>query len=58
MGSADYSAITESVVTGMTAVQGEMMTVISSIVPIALVVVGAVLVVRLGIRVFRSVTGR
>lgn len=58
MGSADYTALTTAVVDGLNGVSTEMLGVIASITPIALVVVGAAMVVRFGVRVFKSVIGR
>lgn len=48
----------EVVTDGLTSVGSQMTGVVSSVVPIALGIVGAVLVVRFGIRIFKSITGR
>lgn len=56
--SADYSGIVEATETGLQNVATNAMSLIGSLVPVAVGVAGAVIVVRLGMRVFRSITGR
>ena len=46
-----------AVTTALTSAGGDMMSIIATIVPIALGVVVAVLVVKKGIKIFRSLTG-
>ena len=47
-----------AVSTALTSAGGDMMSIIATIVPIALGVVVAVLVVKKGIQIFKSLTGR
>lgn len=56
--SADYSGIVEATETGLQNVASNGMTLIGNLVPVAVGVAGAVIVVRLGMRVFRSIAGR
>ena len=49
------SGITSAVSTGLQAVQTDALSLIATILPYALAVMGAVLVVMIGIRVFKSV---
>ena len=51
-------AITAAVQTALFAVQNDAMTLIGSVLPYALGVMGAVLVISIGIKVFKKVTGR
>lgn len=55
---ATAASIVQAATTALTTVQGNAMDMIAGVVPVAIVVMGAVLVVRIGIRVFKSVTGR
>lgn len=48
-----YSGLNEAMKTGFTSTQKSMLTTIGNILPIILVIVGAVLVVTLGIRLFK-----
>ena len=50
--------ITSAVQTALFAVQNDAMDLVGSVLPYALAVMGAVLVVSIGIRVFKKVTGR
>ena len=52
------SAVTDAVKTGLASVQSDSMTLIASVLPYALAVMGAILVVSIGIKVFKKVTGR
>lgn len=47
-----------AVSTALTSASGDMMSIIATIVPIALGVVIAILVVKKGIQIFKSLTGR
>jgi len=51
----DSAAITSAVSTGLQGVQTQAMSLIATILPYALAIMGAVLVVMIGIRVFKSV---
>lgn len=51
--SASMSSITTATVTQLTTVQQAMLNLISQILPVALVVMGSILVVTLGIRLFK-----
>lgn len=55
---ADYTSITTAVGTAMGDVESGAMTMIQTILPYALGILGAVLVIRIGIRVFKTVSGR
>lgn len=48
----------EAVSTGLTSVAGDMGSMIVTIVPIALGVVAAIMVVKFGIKLFRNLTGK
>ena len=50
--------ITSAMQTALFAVQNDAMTLIGAVLPYALAVMGAVLVISIGIKVFRKVTGR
>ena len=54
----NVDAITEGVQTALFNVQGEAMALIASVLPYALAIMGAIIVVTVGIRVFKRVTGR
>ena len=47
-----------SLSTGLTSAGADMMDVISTVVPIAIGVVGAILVVKLGMKIFKSLSNR
>lgn len=51
-------AITTAVKTALATVQSDALGLISNVLPYALAVMGAVLVVSIGIKVFKKVTGR
>jgi hypothetical protein len=50
--------VTTALQTGLTSIGTGMTGVISDVIPIALGIVGAVLVVKFGVKLFRSLTGR
>ena len=52
------SGIASAVTTGLGTIQSEAVSLIGSVLPYALAVMGAVLVVSIGIKVFKKVTGR
>lgn len=52
------AAITSAVSTALSTVSNDAMSLISSVLPYALTVMGAVIVVTIGIRVFKRVAGR
>lgn len=52
------SGITSAVTEGLGKVQGDALSLIASVLPYALAVMGAILVVSIGIKVFKKVTGR
>lgn len=56
--SGSIAAVQEGMITGLTSASASVMDVLGSILPIALSVLAAVLVITIGIRVFRRVTGR
>lgn len=49
------SAITSALVSGLTTAGENVMTAISSVLPTALTIVGAVMVVTIGVRVFKMI---
>lgn len=55
---ATVDSIITSASTAITTMQGNALTMIQTVVPLAIVVMSSVLVVRIGIRVFRQITGR
>lgn len=52
------SSITTAVTSAMQSVQSDALSLIASILPYALAILGAVLVVTIGIKVFRRIAGR
>ena len=52
------SAVTSAVNTGLGTIQSDAVSRIGTVLPYALTVMGAVLVVSIGIKVFKKVTGR
>lgn len=52
------SGVEAAVTSGLQSTANSAMSMIQSILPVALTVVGAILVVTIGIRVFKKVTGR
>lgn len=57
-GATAMTGITSAVTTALATVQSDALSLISSVLPYALAIIGAVIVVKVGLRVFRSVTGR
>ena len=57
-GATAMTGITSAVTTALATVQSDALSLISSVLPFALAIIGAVIVVKVGLRVFRSVTGR
>lgn len=55
---ADNSGIVSTVGSALSTVQTDAMTMISTVLPYALAIVGAVLVITVGIRVFKKISGR
>ena len=55
---ADMSTITSAVSTGLASVQSNAMSLIGTVLPYALTVMGSVLVVSIGVHVFKKVTGK
>ncbi len=52
------SGITSAVTEGLATVQSDALSMIGSVLPYALAVMGAILVVSIGIKSFKKVTGR
>lgn len=52
------NAIVTALTTGFTSIAGDMTSGLAAIVPIALPVLGGILLIRYGIRIFKSITGR
>lgn len=52
------AAIQSAVTTALATTQSDAMTLIASVLPYALAIVGAVIVVTIGIRVFKKISGR
>lgn len=52
------STISSAVTTALGSVQSDAMSMIASVLPYALAIVGAIIVVTIGIRVFKKVSGR
>lgn len=50
--------MSEALVTGLTSVANDMTGVVTSILPVALPIIGAVLVVCFGIKIFKKIAGR
>ena len=58
-GTANFaSTVGEALVSGLTETATGMISVVSSLLPIALGVMGGVLVISFGIKIFKKVTGR
>ena len=55
-GATTVGSVTDALTAGLTTTANEMLGAISSILPVALTVVGAILVVTLGIKVFKKFT--
>lgn len=54
-GSTGISSITSALVSGLTTAGDNVMSAIASVLPVALTIVGAVLVVTIGVRVFKMI---
>ena len=52
------NAIVTALTTGFTSIAGDMTSGLAAIVPIVLPVLGGILLIRYGIRIFKSITGR
>lgn len=57
-GAATISTVTSALSTGLQTVQTNALSLIGTVLPYALTVMGAILVVSIGIKVFKKVTGR
>ena len=57
-GTGSMDSITSAVSTGLAGVQSNAMSLIGTVLPYALTVMGAILVVGIGIKVFKKVTGK
>ena len=57
-GSAGNTAIIQSLTTALSGVKDDMMSVIGTVLPYALAIVGAVLVVTIGVKVFKKISGK
>lgn len=55
---ADNSSVTTAVTTALSGVQTDVMSIIAAVLPYALAIVGAVLVVTIGVKVFKKISGR
>ena len=55
---ADNSTITSTVGTALSGVQTDAMTMISTVLPYALGILGAFIVIKLGIKAFKQVSGK
>lgn len=56
--SGTISDVTTGMTTGLTTIASDCMSALGQIVPVALPVMGAIVVISLGIKIFRKVTGR
>lgn len=54
----DYSAITTAVTSAFADVTTNCMSIISALVPYAVAIAGALVVIRVGMKAFRSISGR
>ena len=52
------TGVSDAVVSGLTTVAGEMSGMITSVLPVALGIVGAIMAVTFGIKFFRKITGK
>ena len=52
------AGVTTALTSGITTIAGDAMSAIASVVPVALPIMGAVVVVGIGIKVFKKVTGK
>lgn len=49
--------VTEALTSGITSIATQSLTAVGSVIPVALPIVGAIVVVKIGLKVFKSVTG-
>lgn len=56
--SATISTITTALTEGIKAIASDAMSAIASVIPVALPIMGAIVVVGIGIKVFKKVTGK
>ena len=54
----DVSTVTTALTTGISSIANDAMSAIGSVIPLALPIMGAIVVVGIGIKVFRKVTGK
>lgn len=54
----DISAVTEALKTGITTISSDAMSAVASVIPVALPIMGAIVVVGIGIKVFKKVAGK
>lgn len=54
----DVSSVTTALTAGVTSIASDAMSAIGSVIPVALPIMGAVVVVGIGLKVFRKVTGK
>ena len=57
-GSTTISTITSAAGTALTSLQGDALSMISTVIPVAVVIMGATLVVMLGIKVFKKIANK
>ena len=57
-GSAGNASIIQSLTTALSGIKDDMMSVIGTVLPYALEIVGAVLVVTIGVKVFKKISGK
>ncbi len=57
-GAAGASTVIDSLKNGVTTIASDAMSAIGSIIPVALPIVGAMVVVGIGLKVFKKVTGK
>lgn len=57
-GTADYSAITNAMSNGLSGLQTSLLGVIGTVMPYAITVMGAGILITVGIKVFKRVTGK
>lgn len=55
---ATAATVTSALTGGITTIAGEMMNAVAAVVPVALPILGAVMIVSVGIRLFKKITGR
>ena len=52
------STVTDALTTGITTIGSDVMSAVGSVIPVALPVMGAIVVVSIGIKVFKKVAGK